>query len=279
MAKRTEVNSGKTRAIFDRYLRLLGIAKIKHDWETLAVITSAHLTRIPFENVSKIYRAKIRGIRGMPSLEEYLDGVEHYNFGGTCYTNNYYLHRLLVNAGFDVKLCAADITVNGAPPNGHMVNVVNIDGREAIVDVGFGAPFWQPLPLGSDLDVIMELGTEKYVLKPRDKTGRNRLEFYRDNQLQHGYVLKPAARNVEDFNDVIARSYSDSAPFLNRLIVTRFFENRALVLRNHTLTEMNGTRSITNNLRTGDDIARAIVRHYGIPEDIVSGVLESLKEL
>ncbi|HWR84282.1 MAG TPA: arylamine N-acetyltransferase [Candidatus Deferrimicrobium sp.] len=271
--------AGYSRAIFDRYLNLLGVARTAPSWEALAELTSAHLIRIPFENVSKIHRARVQGIRRVPSLEEYLDGVEYCNFGGTCYANNYFLHVLLDHLGFTVRLCGADISVNGAPPDGHMVNVVTVGGKEAIADVGYGAPFWQPIPLHGATDVIIRFGSEKYVLKPRDGAGNSRMELYRENQLRHGYVLKPAAKRVADFSDVIARSYSADAPFLNRLVLIRFFKDRALTIRNHTLTEMSVSESHSSDMRTPDDIAGAVVRHFGISASIISEVLESLGEL
>jgi len=264
------------RETFDRYLNLIGVARSRPSWEGLTELTSAHLRRIPFENVSKIYRARIRGIREIPRLDDFLDGVERYNFGGTCYTNNYYLHLLLAHLGYEARLCAADISVNGAPPNGHMVNVVTINESEAIADVGYGAPFWQPLPRDGTDDLERRLGHERYVLKPQDSKGRSRLELYRDNQLAHGYVLKPDGKDVRDFADVVARSYGDQAPFLNRLLLVRFFDDWALVLRNNSLTEMRDSTSISKSLQTLDSIANVIVDRFGIPAKFASAVLESL---
>jgi len=264
------------RKTFDRYLNLIGVNRSRPSWDGLTELTSAHLIRIPFENVSKIYRARIRRIKGIPDLKEYLDGIERYNFGGTCFTNNYYLHLLLFNLGYQVRLCGANISVNGALPNGHMVNVVSIDGREAIADVGYGAPFWRPLPRDRTADVEQQLGSERYVLKPRDSEGRSQIEIYRENQLVHGYILNPDPKRFLDFADVIARSYEDGAPFLNRLLLVRFFDDWALVLRNNKLTEMRPYDSVGRHLQTRDDVAEIVVNKFGIPARITSTVLESL---
>jgi len=235
--------------------------------------------KIPFENVSKIHRAKVRGIRNIPSLEEYLEGIRQFHFGGTCYVNNYYLNLLLNHLKYKVKLGAADILVDGAPPNGHMVNMVTVDGREAIVDVGFGAPFWYPIPSDSPIDVTIQLGPERYVLKPKDDAGRNRFELYRDGQLKHGYLLKPSPKQVNDFAEVIARSYGDDAPFLNSLVLIRFYRDRSVILRNHTLTEFYGSESRTFTLATKEDIIITVERRFGIPAHIVKEVINSMGEL
>jgi N-hydroxyarylamine O-acetyltransferase len=266
-------------AIFDRYLGILGASGLEPGWRALSELSSAHLIRIPFENVSKIHRARVKGIRYIPSLEEFLDGIEHFHFGGTCYVNNYYLHLLLAHLGYEVKLCAADISVNGAPPDGHMVNVVTVDGKEAIVDVGYGAPFWHPIPRDSVIDVTVELGSERYVFKPKDIEGRSRLELYRDGQLRHGYLLKPAPRQVADFAQVVARSYGDGAPFLNSLVLIRFFNDRSVVLRNYTLTEFYGSETRTRTLATKEEIIDTIEKYFEIPAFVAREALDSLPEL
>jgi len=266
-------------ALYDRYLNLLGMRRAEPGWDALRELSSRHLIRIPFENVSKIYRVKYDRKRSVPPLTEYLDGVEKYNFGGTCYTNNYYMHLLLTHLGYSVALCGADISVNGAPPNGHMVNVVTLGGDRAIVDVGYGAPFWHPLSIRSTTDVVRQLGVEKFVLKPVDTLGRSRLEVYRNDELVHGYVMKPEAMEVADFSEVTARSYGDTAPFLNRLMFARFYDNSALVLRNNTLTEMRagGSQQMTYTKRR--EIEEVAVSRFGIPGNVISVVMDALGDL
>ena len=72
----------------------------------------------------------------MPGLDQFLADIENYHFGGTCYTNNYFLKLLLSYLGYDVKLCGADMN----RPDVHVVNIVRIEGREFIVDVEYAAP-------------------------------------------------------------------------------------------------------------------------------------------
>lgn len=268
-----------SRTTFDRYLNIIGIERSEPDLDNLTKLSSAHLRRIPFENVSKIYLARVQGIREVPELELYLDNIERYNFGGTCYANNYYLHLLLLHLNYNVRLCGADIAIEGASPNGHMVNVVTLDETEYLVDVGYGAPFWKPMDRNSSVDVIKKLGVEKYVLKPQDSEKRSRMMVYKNDELIHGYLLKPQSRQLTDFSEVIANSYSDKASFLNRLLLARFFENRSLVLRNNKLTEMNGLESVSSDLNNLDEIAKTIIDRFNMPAEIVYIVLDCLKDI
>ena len=126
---------------FEDYLNLLGVQRREPGIEALSEIVQAHLTRIPFENISKLYYKKQLGLRSLPSLELFLDGIERFHFGGTCYTNNYYFGQLLANLGYETKLCGADMS----NPDVHLVNMVTVEKRQYLVDVGYAAPFLMPL--------------------------------------------------------------------------------------------------------------------------------------
>jgi len=92
-----------------RYLRALGVSRRDPALAALDELVAAHLARIPFENVSKLYYRKRYELTSVPEIERFLDGVEQYHFGGTCYTNNFHFFRLLASLGYDVRLCAADM--------------------------------------------------------------------------------------------------------------------------------------------------------------------------
>ena len=84
-------------------------------------------------------------------------------------------------------------------PDVHMVSMVNVDGREYLVDVGYAAPFLEPLPRDLATDYSIVLGRDRYVLKPQDAQRCSRLELYRDGNLKHGYLAKPRPKQIGDF--------------------------------------------------------------------------------
>jgi arylamine N-acetyltransferase len=92
----------------------------------LTELTAAHLTRVPFENVSKLLRFRQSGFCGIPTLAEFLDRIERHRLGGTCYSNNSHLNRLLEALGYQAFLCGADMK----RPNVHVVNRVRLEGRD-----------------------------------------------------------------------------------------------------------------------------------------------------
>jgi len=148
--------------------------------ELLKKIVKAHLIKIPFENISKLYY-KQQGSNYIPNFSQYLDDIEKYNFGGTCYANNYYLYLLLEHLGYDIKLYRADMR----NPDVHLISIVKINGSEFIVDEGYAAPFLEPLPRDLLENYAITSGKEKYILKPKNDDSTSHLEQYYMGELKH----------------------------------------------------------------------------------------------
>jgi arylamine N-acetyltransferase len=256
-----------------RYLRVLDIPRREPGLEALAELTAAHLTRVPFENVSKLYRDRRSGFRGIPDLSGYLDDIERNGLGGTCYSNNYHLYRLLESLGYDVALCGADMS----NPDVHLANIVRLGGREFVVDGGYGAPFLAPLPRDLEHDHEIALGGERYVLRPRDAEGRSRLELHRNGRHAHGYLLKPSPRRIEEFAGVIAGSYAPEATFMNALAVVRFSPGRSTVLHNLTLIESEGARVRHQRIASPAELPAVVEERFGIPAAITRVAMEGLE--
>jgi arylamine N-acetyltransferase len=238
----------------------------------LSELVAAHVTRVPFESISKLYYKNLQGFADMPNIQMFLDGIEQYHFGGTCYSNNFYLYRLLTSLGYEARLCGADM----ANPDVHMVSIVRLEGREYIVDAGYAAPFLSPLPRDLSSDHVIVLGRDRYVLKPQDAEGRSRLDLYRDGLLKHGYHVKPAPRKIEDFRQVIANSFQPSATFMNSVLLARFYPGRSIVIHNLTRIESCATSSTLQTLSNRDVVIAQIEDDFGIPESIVSEAIGDL---
>jgi N-hydroxyarylamine O-acetyltransferase len=258
------------KALFKKYLALLGIDASSPSLELLKKIVKAHLIKVPFENISKLIY-KQRGMNYIPNLSQYIDGIVKYNFGGTCYSNNYYLYLLLEYLGFDIKLCGADMK----NPDVHLISVVRINGGEFIIDGGYAAPFLEPLPRDLKEDYIIASGNEKYILKPKNNDGTSLLEQYYKGELKHWYTVKPFPRKIEEFQKVIKESYADNAMFMNALLITHFFENGAVVLRNLNLTEtFDGDTTAVKILF--EDIPGIAHEKFGMPVDLVKKAVSRL---
>lgn len=265
-------SAGDSDVVFERYLAVLGAGRRRPSLDALADLLSAHLARIPFENISKLHGRHDPARRGMPDLERYLDGIERWRFGGTCYANNVHLHELLVHLGYDVALCGADMSA----PDVHAVNLVTMSGRRYLADVGYGAPLREPLPIdGSDPREVV-WGPFRYVFHPRGSDGRPRLQMHRGDQQTHGYVVNLRPRRAEDFAGVIADSYRPEATFMNAVLVSRHGEPRPAMLRNLTLIHDDGAATDVTPIPSVGDLPAIIEREFGMPDRIVAEALDGV---
>ena len=259
--------------IFDRFLKILEVKPADPSLELLKKIIKSHLEKIPFENISKLI-FKRQGMNDIPGFVKYLDEIENNNFGGTCYSLNYYLYLLLRHLGFTVKLCGADMKL----PDVHLVSIVEIDYKEYLVDCGYGAPFMEPMPRNISYDSEINFGDEKYILKPKNFDDTSRLEQYCKNELKHYYTVKPQARKLSEFNKVIINSYADDALFMNSLLITRHSEDYSISLRNFTLTVIDKNK-ITQKKIEKDEIPEVVNDYFGIPAMLVKNAIFHLRSL
>jgi N-hydroxyarylamine O-acetyltransferase len=257
-----------------RFLKVLAIPERKPSYEALTELVTAYMMRIPFENVSKLYYMKRYGLRRLPDVEQYIDGIERYSFGGTCYSNNYNLHLLLTHLGYNTMLCGADMN----NPDDHLVNIVSLNGREFVVDAGYAAPFMEPLPRDLKEDYVVILGRDRYILKPKDKNECSSMELFRDGQKKHGYLAKAIPRQIEYFARVIEESFRDSATFMNALLLVRLFPDRSIVIHNLSVIESEGTDYHVHQLTDRDELPMVVEKHFSIPRDIVSEAVAELGE-
>jgi len=255
----------------ERYLGILGVAPAPPSLEHLERLVRAHLVAVPFENVSKLL-LKRAGRCTVPAIDEWLDGIERHGFGGTCYTNNPNLHRLLVSCGYRADLCGADMS----EPDVHLVVRVRIGGREVLADVGYAAPFFAPLPADLDRDVVVSFGDDRYVLKPRDEHGRSRLDQYRGGERIHGYVATATPRAFEHFRPVVADSYRETSTFMNAIVVVRFGRDRMVRLHNQTVVEAGPDSVSIRHLASRDEIPAVAESLFGLPASLVADALSGI---
>ena len=233
----------------DRYLDLLGAEARPPSSAALGALVAAHLARVPFENVSKLVRAA-RGLPpGLPAVDEFLDAAARDGAGGTCYLLASSFNGLLRALGYDARLAGAAM---GAPDQ-HLVNVVRLDGRPYLVDVGYGAPLRAPLALDRDAPQRVASGGETYVLHPAaPASGFSRLDHVRGGAVVHGYEVDPRPRRLQEFAGVVAASFRPEAAFLGQLRAVRHGPERSVSLKDFSagITEDGRTRALVLAGRT-----------------------------
>ena len=260
--------------LVERYLRLLGVAEPPAGLAGLREIVHRHLCRAPFENVSKLLLVGREGAGRPLALAEFLDGIEYYDLGGTCYSCNPFLAWLLRELGYDADLLGADMS----KPDVHTSIRVRLDGDEYHVDVGYAAPFFRPIRL-SEVPWETALGPWRYVFDRCGSEGAHAMNVFAGAERVHGYTVRGPARSREYFNPIVMDSSRPGQTFLSCLRITRFFDDGAVELKNTVLSTYRGVESGQRTLRNVAELRAAVENDLAMPRCPVEeavGVLEQL---
>ncbi|MFH1296944.1 MAG: hypothetical protein ABIJ04_06690 [Bacteroidota bacterium] len=65
---------------FERYLKVLGIRRKKPGYGELVQIVRNHVMRVPFETISKLYYLRTIGLKEIPPLNLFLDGIPRHGY-------------------------------------------------------------------------------------------------------------------------------------------------------------------------------------------------------
>jgi arylamine N-acetyltransferase len=151
MAERDLAQAPASAAWVRRYLALLGVEHPRPSLEALSRLNWAHLCTVPFENASAILRRQACPSGPVPPLdpERLLDDWERGRGGGVCFELARMFNRLLVALGYDAHSVLAYITF----PGSHQATRVELDGCSYLAEVSNGAPFFEPIPLVSEVEV------------------------------------------------------------------------------------------------------------------------------
>ena len=135
----------------DRYLAVLGVDPDAPSPGTLGELTRAHLLAVVFENVTSLLRrgSQPAGPVPPPDAEAMLGNWERRQGGGVCFEIAPMFGRLLGALGYRASLVMAQISF----PGGHHAVRVDLDGGSYLVDVGCGAPLFEPIPLDRVVEV------------------------------------------------------------------------------------------------------------------------------
>jgi arylamine N-acetyltransferase len=260
--------------IYRRYLRLLGIEGLPSGLDGLCAVVRAHLLRVPFENVSKLllFGRERRG--RFFTLREFLDGIEHHDLGGTCYGANPFLAELLRALGYEADLHGANM-----PPrlDVHTSLRVRIDSRAYHVDVGYGGPFREPIPLDHLPFEIVE-GAQRYVLD-RDPRGEGyEMSVFTGAERVHGYVVHGPPRSLEFFTPAMQNSFGPKATFLNCLHICRFFDGHSVTLLNGSLSIHRGAAEERRELNSVAEAEAVLANDCAMPRCPARAAIETMEQ-
>jgi N-hydroxyarylamine O-acetyltransferase len=155
--------------------------------ENLRALQVAHLSSVPFENLS-IHAAELIVLDDEALFRKIVEGRR----GGFCYEANGLFAALLRGLSFDVEMLSAEVAnAEGgfSQPFDHMALLITLDERW-LVDVGFGDSFREPLLL--DETAAQVQGNRSYRIR-RDGDYFILMQRIADGewQAQYRFTLQP----------------------------------------------------------------------------------------
>ena len=246
---------------YGRSLRLLGIDSLPAGEAGLRLTVRRHVCRVPFENVSKLLLFGREGSARFVTLDEFLDGIERYDFGGTCHANNPFLVELLREAGYDAELIGADMS----RPNVHTCVRVRMGSACYHVDAGYGGPFREPIRLDQLPHELID-GADRYVLDRAHDGDGYTMSVFSGGEEGPGYVAHDPPRSREFFRESMEGSFRPIATFMNHLRICRIYEDHSVVLLDRTLqVHRGGGKTETRELQNRAEFAMAIANDLAMP--------------
>lgn len=228
--------------------------------ETLRGLQLAHLSAVPFENLSIHVKEPI-----VLEDEALFTKIVGRRRGGFCYEANGLFAALLRELGFDVVMLSAGVAnAEGGfgPDFDHMTLMVALDERW-LVDVGFGDSFLEPLLLDERGEQVQ--GSRAYRIVP---DGAHLIMMQRDDggewKAQYRFTLQP--HQYADYAEMCR--YHQTSPqshFTRGRICSRATRDGRITLSDLRLitTSKNGGRQ-ERTLTSQEEYADALREHFGI---------------
>jgi len=215
----------------ERYLeRIHAVFKQERTLVYLTYLQQQHLFHIPFENLDVVYKKEI-----VLNEDILFHKIIEKNRGGFCYELNSLFCAFLQEIGFQAKLLSATVQDEQGKAfreESHATTLVLLNGKEYLVDVGFGDSVRQPLPLSGEM--------------VRDVSGTHRIfqsqqHFCLQKKLNGKWITKylfsTEEKAADSFKEAcIFTQTSPTSPFTGRRIVTIATPRGRVTLSDNTLT-------------------------------------------
>ncbi|QDI90714.1 arylamine N-acetyltransferase [Salicibibacter halophilus] len=263
------------------YLHYIQVPVRETSYSYLKEISTAHLNRIPFENISTMLHYKEYHEKGKLVQDEkrFVNQLFQYHMGGTCYMLNSSLHQLLKQLGFHSRY-----TFLGG---GHVALLVRLpnEGEELYVDVGNGSPFFEPIRLETDSRNVSQYGGIEVRIRQGNEHGAYKYYRYVDGKLLADMDWSFDTNKTyqfDDFQSAIREYFQYNGPFTSalRCQIWQLSQKRSLSLVNNVLSIRYSDGEVEKRVLTDRYEIRSVIDHeFNLPKLPVESAIEILEEL
>ncbi|GGD52885.1 arylamine N-acetyltransferase [Paenibacillus nasutitermitis] len=264
-----------------QYLNYIQVPEQEPSYDYLTMICTAHLNRIPFENVSTLMNFKAYHKQKHLQQDEqlFVEQLFQHHMGGTCYVLNSSLHQLLNRLGFHSRYALLG--------GGHVALLVRLpdEQEEMYVDCGNSAPFFEPFRLETDPHQVSRYGGIEVRLRPGAEPGT--YTYHREvdgkpiTELNWTFDTRNKYR-FDDFQKAIENYYKPNGIFTSflRCQIWQLDQQRSLSLVNNVLSIRNSRGQVEKRiLANRNEVREVIDREFNLPRLPVEKAIDVLEEL
>lgn len=247
----------------DAYLQHVGYdGKTVPTLDTLKALHHAQLYTIAFENFD-IQLGRAINLNPAAIFEK----LVRKNRGGYCFELNGLFLMALKSMGFDARPLLGRVHITGTPSGrGHQIELITIDGRQWIADVGFGADTPRiPIPLELNQPTIHD--GQKIRLVDAGHFGIM-LQAEKDDEWIDLYSFDLS--HVFPADIAYGNHYTSTHPhsfFVFARVAALPVENGVVTLLNNTLKKIIDGNESVQELTEGQAYLDALKIHFGIKLD------------
>ena len=206
----------------------------------------------------------------VPSLSVFVTNLIEKGWGGTCFTLNINFSRLLLELGYTCSLVRVE--------PGHIAIMVEINGKNLYVDVGYGSPIMKPIELEAKPNHILHgFGEEIMFTRLGDDTYEIDRRSNGKTFVKKQIIWTPLSE--QDIVDDIRSSYLDSDEniTMRRITAVRFNGQKCYYLRNQSMKVMTFRNISEIKMRNSQQWAKLIQEVYDIEASTLTESLEFLE--
>ena len=241
------------------YLDALGLTPLDPTPSFLAEITRRHVATLPFSSVGP------RLGDDLPlDPDSLLDRIVVRGRGGYCFEQNGLLFEILSELGFDATIQLARVIHNQDihPGLTHRVTLVEVDGRQYVVDVGFGPlgpPFPVPMPGSAGT------GDDARFRVHEARPGEFHMQSIVDGDHYSLYRFDLVRYGQSDCE--LGHFYSHRHPdatFVNNLVASLILDDEVRSLRNREYRVLRGDTHTATGITSAPQLRELLSAELGI---------------
>lgn len=247
--------------MFASYFEKLDIKPQELSIELVQEIQTKHLASFSFNNIAVLLGDEI-----FLESEKIFEKVVTQNLGGYCFEHNALLYEALKTLGFKVRLLLAKVLNNMDvdAPRTHRVTLLEFQGENYLIDVGFGALSpREPLKL----DALYAEDAPFRIIKENNAQYRVQIENKKNYFTLYKFDLHTYTHADCIMGNFYSSNYKD-AVFVNNLVVSLIKPELTLSLRNRLYHRIYKDKKETINIQNSSQLQKIINEEFQIPLSI-----------